>query len=94
MAGVTSARGLAAFHLGAFEAAVTARIPVIPLAICGTRTLLGDGRWLPRHARLRLVAGAALLAREGEEPFAAAVRLRDAARAHILEHCDEPDLTG
>jgi acyl carrier protein len=90
----TAARGLAAFHLGAFEAAVTARIPVIPLAICGTRMLLGDGRWLPRRSRLRLVAGAALLAREGEEPFAAAVRLRDAARAHILEHCDEPDLTG
>ena len=87
------ARGLRAFHLGAFEAAVTAGIPVIPLAVCGTRCLLRDGQWLPRHAPLRLVAGAPLTAREGEASFAAAVRLRDAARAHILRHCDEPDLT-
>jgi 1-acyl-sn-glycerol-3-phosphate acyltransferase len=89
----TATRGLRAFHLGAFQAAVTAGVPVIPLAISGTRTVLRDGQWLPRHAPLRLVEGAPLTAREGEEPFAAAVRLRDAARAHILRHGDEPDLT-
>jgi 1-acyl-sn-glycerol-3-phosphate acyltransferase len=85
------ARGLRAFHLGAFQAAVTAGVPVIPLAIFGTRSLLRDGQWLPRHTPLRLVAGAPLSTREDEEPFAAAVRLRDAARAHILRHCEEPD---
>jgi 1-acyl-sn-glycerol-3-phosphate acyltransferase len=89
----TASRGLRAFHLGAFEAAVTAGVPVIPLAICGTRSVLRDGQWLPRRAPLRLVGGAPLTARDGEEPFAAAVRLRDAARAHILHHCGEPDLT-
>ncbi|HJS90779.1 MAG TPA: AMP-binding protein [Steroidobacteraceae bacterium] len=85
------ARGLRAFHLGAFQAAVTAGVPVIPVAICGTRSLLRDGQWLPRRTPLRLIAGAPLAAREDEEPFAAAVRLRDAARTHILRHCEEPD---
>lgn len=88
----TASRGLRAFHLGAFEAAVAAGVPVIPLAICGTRSLLRGGQWLPRHTTLRLVAGAPLTARPGEEPFAEAVRLRDAARAYILRHCEEPDL--
>ncbi len=89
----TATKGLRAFHLGAFEAAVAASVPVIPLALSGTRSLLRDGQWLPRRAPLRLVGGVPLTAREGEEPFDAAVRLRDAARAHILNHCDEPDLT-
>ena len=88
----TRTRGLGAFHLGAFQAAVTAGVPVIPVAIRGTRSLLRDGQWLPQHAPLGLVGGAPLAAREDEDPFAAAVRLRDAARAHILRHCDEPDL--
>lgn len=90
----TASRGLRAFHLGAFEAAIAAGVPVVPIAICGTRSLLRGGQWLPRHTPLRLVAGAPLTARAGEKPFAEAVRLRDAARAHILRHCDEPDLTG
>ncbi len=90
----TAERGLRAFHLGAFEAAVAAGVPVIPLALCGTRSLLRAGQWLPRRTSLRLIAGAPLTAREGEEPFAAAVRLRDAARAHILRHCGERDLSG
>ncbi len=90
----TASRGLRPFHLGAFEAAVAAGVPIIPLAVCGTRSVLRDGQWLPRRAPLRLVGGVPLTAREGEEPFAAAVRLRDAARAHILSHCAEPDVNG
>lgn len=90
----TAERGLRAFHLGAFEAAVAAGVPVIPLALCGTRSLLRAGEWLPRRTPLRLTCGPPLAARPGEAPFTAAVRLRDAARAYILRHCDERDLTG
>jgi len=89
----TRATGVRAFHLGAFLAAAQAGVPVVPLAIRGTRSLLRDGQWLPRHAALRLVVGSPLTAHEGEGLFAATVRLRDAARAHILRHCEEPDLT-
>lgn len=87
----TAATGLRPFHLGAFQAAVAARVPVIPLALCGTRSVLRDGRRLPSRVPVRAVMGAPLVARDGEEAFAAAIRLRDAARTHILRHCGEPD---
>lgn len=90
----TSVAGLRAFHLGGFQAAVAAGVPLIPVAICGTRSLLRGSEWLPRYTALRVIVGAPLAAREGEEPFAAAVRLRDAARAFILRHSHEPDLAG
>jgi hypothetical protein len=38
------------------------------------------------------VVGAPLAMPSGTEAFAAAVQLRDTARAHILRHCGEPDL--
>ncbi|HET9106539.1 MAG TPA: AMP-binding protein [Steroidobacteraceae bacterium] len=88
----TAEHGLRAFHLGAFEAAVAAGVPVIPLALCGTRSLLRAGQWLPRRTALRVMCGAPLAARQGEDAFAAAVRLRDAARTYILRHCGERDL--
>ena len=88
----TRTTGLRAFHLGAFLAAVDAGVPVIPLALCGPRTILRDGQRLPRRAPLSAVFGAPLLAGAGEDRFAAAVRISAAARAHILRYCGEPDV--
>ena len=85
--------GLRGFHLGAFQAAVAERVAIIPLALARTRSVLRDGQWLPRHVSVEATYGEPLLARADEEPFAAAIRLRDAARAFILQHCGEPDLT-
>jgi hypothetical protein len=45
-----------------------------------------------RRAPISVVIGAPLRA-QGED-WAAAVKLRDAARGEILRHCGEPDLTG
>lgn len=89
----TATTGLRVFHLGAFRAAVAADVPVIPLALCGSRSVFREGQWLPRRIPVRAVIGAPLTPTRGEERLAAAVRLRDAARAHILRHCGEPDLT-
>ncbi|HVS77564.1 MAG TPA: AMP-binding protein [Steroidobacteraceae bacterium] len=89
----TRATGLRAFHLGAFEAAAAADVPVVPVGLRGARSVLRDGQRLPRRAPIEAAFGAPLTARAGESPFAAAVRLRDEARAHILRHCGEPDLT-
>jgi 1-acyl-sn-glycerol-3-phosphate acyltransferase len=86
--------GLRPFHLGAFQAAVAAPVPVVPLALKGTRSVLRDGERLPRRMRVEAVFGEPLAARPDEEPFAAAVRLRDEARAFIAQHCGEPDLGG
>jgi len=83
---------LAPFRLGAFAAAVSAQVAVLPVAIRGTRALLRDGQLLPRRGALTVTIGSPLPP-PAQEPdaFAAAVALRDAARAHILAHCGEPD---
>ncbi len=88
----TSVTGLRPFRLGAFELAARAAVPVLPIALRGTRTVLRDGHWLPRRAAVSASIGAALGPVAAESPFAAAVELRDAARAYIRKHSGEPDL--
>jgi 1-acyl-sn-glycerol-3-phosphate acyltransferase len=82
--------GLLGFRLGAFLAAAQAGIPVVPVAIRGTRSILRGGQWMPQRGRISVDIGAPIEP-EGTD-FAAAVRLRDAARAFVLAHCHEPDL--
>ena len=82
--------GLRPFHMGAFVVAAQAGVPVVPLALHGTRSLLRSGQWLPRRGVVRLTFGAPLL--PSGTDWTAALQLRDAARAAILRHCGEPDL--
>jgi 1-acyl-sn-glycerol-3-phosphate acyltransferase len=84
--------GLLEFRMGAFVAAAQASAPVVPVTIRGTRSMLRAGSWFPRRGRLEVIVELAI-APDGED-WAAAVRLRDAARAAILRHCGEPDLGG
>ena len=86
------AAGLASFRLGAFVAAATADVAVLPVAIRGTRAMLRDGQALPRHGAIEVTIGAALFApADAPDTFSAALALRDGARAHILAHCGEAD---
>jgi 1-acyl-sn-glycerol-3-phosphate acyltransferase len=86
----TRAPGLGPFRLGAFVAALDAQVPVVPLALRGTRDVLPDGRRLPRRRPVTLRRMATI---QGEgSGWHAAVRLRDRARAAIAAHCGEPDL--
>ncbi|MDJ1157008.1 AMP-binding protein [Chelatococcus sp. SYSU_G07232] len=82
--------GLRPFHMGAFVVAARAGLPVVPVAIRGTRSILRGGSWFPRRGRLRVVVEAPL--QPAGAAWQAAVKLRDAARAAILRHCGEPDL--
>lgn len=84
--------GLHAFRLGAFVAAAEAGIPVVPVAIRGTREILRYPQWLPRRAPVHVVIGKPIA--PAGSGWQAALRLRDAARAHILAHCGEADLAG
>jgi 1-acyl-sn-glycerol-3-phosphate acyltransferase len=84
--------GLLPFRMGAFVAASAAGVPVLPVAIRGTRGLMRGDSFLPRPGRARLCVGAPLAPR-GKE-WQDAVALRDDARAFILEHCGEADLGG
>jgi 1-acyl-sn-glycerol-3-phosphate acyltransferase len=88
----TRVSGLRSFHLGAFQAAVAAGAPVVPLTLCGTRSMLRPGQWLPRRVPVSAVIGRPLMAQADGDAFGAAVRLRDATRDRILRHCGEPDL--
>ncbi len=89
--------GLRPFHMGAFEAAVEADIPVVPVAIRGTRSILRDESRFPRRGAVIVTIGKPVEPRSMQDPDApelwtTAIKLRDAAREQILRHCGEPDL--
>jgi 1-acyl-sn-glycerol-3-phosphate acyltransferase len=82
--------GLLDFHIGPFLVAAKTGIPVIPVTICGTRSILRAGGFFPRRGSILVYIGVPITP-VGED-FEAALKLRDAARAVILERCQEPDL--
>jgi 1-acyl-sn-glycerol-3-phosphate acyltransferase len=86
----TRAYGLRPFRLGAFVIAVQQGLGVVPVTLCGTRSILRDGNWLPRHGHVSVHIGE--LIRPDGDDFAATIRLRDRVRAAILAHTGEPDL--
>jgi 1-acyl-sn-glycerol-3-phosphate acyltransferase len=88
----TRETGLRPFRLGAFELAVASGVPVIPLTLRGTRSVLRDGQWLLRRMPVSAVVGRPLAASSSDNRFATAVRLRDMAREQISTRCGEPDL--
>jgi len=89
------APGLLPFRLGAFEAAVAARVPVVPVVIRGTRSVLRDQSWFPRRGPIAVTIeppiDAAAVAASESDPFKAALKVRDLARESILRRCGEPD---
>ena len=89
----TRAAGLRPFRLGAFEAAVEARVPVVAVALRGTRSLLRDGQSLLRRGAVQIVVSPPLSPSVAGNRFAAAVQLRALARAHIAKYCGEPELS-
>jgi 1-acyl-sn-glycerol-3-phosphate acyltransferase len=95
---ITRAPGLLPFHMGAFVAAREAGVPLIPVAVQGTRSILRSGSWLPRRGAVSITIGPAIRPREADDPQAtaweAAVALRNSARTWILRHCAEADLAG
>ncbi|HEY5012232.1 MAG TPA: AMP-binding protein [Acidimicrobiia bacterium] len=82
--------GLRAFRLGAFLSAVEAQVPVVPIAVRGTRSLLPPGHRFPRHASVCVDIGAPITT---DQPgWSGAVELQQAARAAVLATCGEPDI--
>jgi len=80
-----AAPDLLPFHLGAFLVAVRAGVPVVPVVLRGTREMLPADVWRPRPARLGIEVCEPLHAPAGiDDPFAAAIALRDASRRAIL----------
>jgi 1-acyl-sn-glycerol-3-phosphate acyltransferase len=84
--------GLLPFHMGAFVTAVEAGVPIVPVAISGSRSALHAESWLPRHASLAVTVGTAIAPDSDGDTWTAALTLRDAVRVEILRLCGEPDL--
>lgn len=85
------APGLGKFHTGAFAIAARTQLPVVPIAITGTRNMLPCGSPLPRHGSIDIFVMEPIAATEDSSPSAVAA-LRDKARESILSRLDEPDL--
>jgi 1-acyl-sn-glycerol-3-phosphate acyltransferase len=91
--------GLRPFHMGAFEAATVANVPVVPIAIRGTRSMLRDVSLFPRRGTITVTIGQPIDPRSprdasAPDPWTTAIKLREATREYILRHCGEPDLAG
>lgn len=82
--------GLLPFHMGGFVAAAEAGVPVVPVTIKGTRSILRASSWFPRRGAVSVTVGEPITVKGSD--WAAALKLRDIARAEILRHCGEPDL--
>jgi len=82
--------GLLRFRAGAFVAATKSEMPVVPIAIGGSRYMLPAGRLLPRRGPLTIDILPAIA--PGDPDFETSRRLADAARRRILGVLDEPDL--
>lgn len=86
--------GLLPFRMGAFITAATEGVPVVPVAIDGSRALLTDGSWWPRRGEVTITIGRPLRPRDYNDggkldKRQTAQALRAAAHRQILEHCGE-----
>jgi 1-acyl-sn-glycerol-3-phosphate acyltransferase len=82
--------GVARFRAGAFMAAIKGDMPVVPIAISGSRKMLQSGKLLPRRAKLIIDILPAIA--PGDEDFSSPRHLAETCRLKILKVLDEPDL--
>jgi 1-acyl-sn-glycerol-3-phosphate acyltransferase len=82
--------GLLPFRMGTFAVAVDAGVPVVPVTIRGTRSILRGDAFIVRHGSVT-VSAAPPVHPEGSD-WHAGIQLRDGVRAAILEKYGEPDL--
>jgi 1-acyl-sn-glycerol-3-phosphate acyltransferase len=93
--GTSRMPGLRDFQMGAFVVAAESGLPVVPVALRGTREVFRSGSWFPRPGRVAVTVGPPIrppVAAAVPNSWQAALRVRDEARAFILEHCGEPDI--
>jgi 1-acyl-sn-glycerol-3-phosphate acyltransferase len=76
--------------MGAFLTAAQLHVPVVPVTIRGTRSVLRQGHWLPRRGEIMVSVGAPITSEETD--WRAALKLRDAARNEIVRVSGEPDI--
>jgi len=83
--------GLGKFHAGAFTIAARAGCPVVPAVVRGTRRALAPRQIWPLPGRIEIEFLEPIVS-TASSAEAAAMELRDRARAAILTELKEPDL--
>ena len=76
--------------MGAFVAAAESGVPVVPVTINGTRSILRADSRFPHRGQLRVVIGSAV--EPTGDDWEAAIGLRNAIRDQVSRDLDEPDL--
>ena len=84
--------GLQAFHLGAFVTAQRTQLPVVPVALHGTRRILRPDSIWPRPGKVIVEVLGALPLHTARKDRNQTEVLRDQARARILTAIGGPDL--
>ena len=82
--------GVGRFRPGAFVAAIKGDMPVVPIAISGSRYMLPANHFMPKRGLLTIDILPAIT--PGDPEFATSRDLAEAARQRILAVLDEPDL--
>jgi 1-acyl-sn-glycerol-3-phosphate acyltransferase len=85
----TRATGLRSFKLGAFQLAAETGVPVVPIALVGTRRLLRDGTWIPRRVPITVEVTEPL---HTARSFADVVRVKEEAAEVLARLSGEPRL--
>ena len=89
--------GLLPFNMGAFLTSAETGTPIVPITIRGTRSILRPDSLFPRYyAPVTVTIGKAIYPETNgdDDNWQIAVKLRNAARAMMLESTGEPDLAG
>jgi 1-acyl-sn-glycerol-3-phosphate acyltransferase len=86
--------GLAPFRMGAFVAAAEAGLPIVPVSIRGTRSMLRPKTRLTRRGSVAITIGDPINPNgiTAEDTWNVALEMRRRSREHILRYCGEPDL--
>lgn len=87
----TRTPGLLPFRLGAFVVASEAAVPIVPVAIGGTRAILLGDQWRIRRGTAQVTIAPAIAG--STNGWSAMIALRDRVRAEIGARCGEPMLS-
>lgn len=86
--GIEITAGLRPFALGAFQLAAKAEVPVVPVALQGTRRAQPYPDMIPHSTPLTAITGPEMRAQSAK--WDSIVALSNQAREWIAQHCDDP----
>lgn len=89
--------GLLPFHMGAFITSAQSGLPIVPVTIRGTRSILRADSWFVRRGRVMVNIGEPMMPEKNVfdsdgSLWSEIIRLRDMVRDFMLRRTGEPDL--